>query len=172
MHSFNSDSMGSSLDFMKPFLHLLPEVQPPQRPTTLPEKLMWTGIALALPFHADSAHHPDILILEPNPSITISQVRSLKAWLSRKPYQAQSKLALILKAESLTLPAQHALLKSLEEPPPDTIIILSTHQPDSLIPTIHSRCQLINLPKARTSEVSLVDSPGVNSDLSRMRLPE
>ena len=42
--------MGSSLDFMKPFLHLLPEVQAPQRPTALPEKLMWTGIALILFF--------------------------------------------------------------------------------------------------------------------------
>ena len=39
-----------SLDFMKPILHLLPEVAPPQRPTTLSEKLMWSGIALALFF--------------------------------------------------------------------------------------------------------------------------
>lgn len=42
--------MGSTLDFMKPFLHLLPEVSPPVRPTGLSEKLMWTGIALALFF--------------------------------------------------------------------------------------------------------------------------
>ncbi|MCX8175065.1 MAG: preprotein translocase subunit SecY [Candidatus Micrarchaeota archaeon] len=42
--------MGSSLDFVKPVLHLLPEVQPPQRPTTLPEKLLWTAIALVLFF--------------------------------------------------------------------------------------------------------------------------
>ncbi len=42
--------MGSSLDFMKPFLHLLPEVQSPTRPPSLPEKLMWTAIALVIFF--------------------------------------------------------------------------------------------------------------------------
>ena len=92
-----------------------------------------------------SLNHPDVLLIEPNPSITITQIRHLKLWLSRKPYQSKSKLALLLQAHTLTLPAQNALLKSLEEPPPDTIIILATNQPDTLIPTIHSRCQLINL---------------------------
>ncbi|MFA6489322.1 MAG: preprotein translocase subunit SecY [Candidatus Micrarchaeia archaeon] len=42
--------MGSSLDFVKPILHLLPEVSPPSRPTNLAEKLMWTGIALVFFF--------------------------------------------------------------------------------------------------------------------------
>ncbi len=42
--------MGSSLDFLKPFLHLLPEVSPPARPPPLNERLMWTGIALCLFF--------------------------------------------------------------------------------------------------------------------------
>ncbi len=42
--------MGSSLDFLKPFLHLLPEVQTPQRPPSLGEKLMWTAIALVIFF--------------------------------------------------------------------------------------------------------------------------
>jgi preprotein translocase subunit SecY len=42
--------MGSSLDFLKPILHLIPEVAPPQRPPSLREKLMWTGIALAFFF--------------------------------------------------------------------------------------------------------------------------
>lgn len=42
--------MGSSLDFLKPFLHLLPEVSPPARPPSLREKLLWTGIALAFFF--------------------------------------------------------------------------------------------------------------------------
>ena len=100
-----------------------------------------------LPFLADfpSLHHPDVLLIEPGPSITITQIRDLKLWLARQPYQSQTKAAVILQAHTLTLPAQHALLKSLEEPPPDTIIILATNQPDSLIPTIHSRCQLIQL---------------------------
>ena len=110
-----------------------------------------------------SLRHPDVLLIEPKPaSITIAQIRDLKTWLSRKPYQAKTKLALLLQAHTLTLPAQHALLKSLEEPPPDTIIILATNQPDSLIPTIHSRCQFIHLSTPSTSGVAL-DSPQVDN---------
>ncbi len=93
----------------------------------------------------DSLHHPDILLIEPHPAISISQIRDLKVWLSRRPYQATTKVAIFLEAHTLTLPAQHALLKSLEEPPPDTYIFLSTNHPNSLLPTIHSRCQLITL---------------------------
>ena len=107
----------------------------------------WNLDPQALPLLSDfpSLNHPDVLLIEGGPSITIAQIRNLKLWLSRQPYQAKSKLALLLQAHNLTLPAQNALLKSLEEPPVDTIIILSTSQPDALIPTIHSRCQLINL---------------------------
>jgi hypothetical protein len=101
-----------------------------------------------------SLHHPDVLLIEGDPSIGIAHIRNLKLWLSRKPYQAKTKLALLLQAHTLTLPAQHALLKSLAEPPPDTIIILATDQPDSLIPTIHSRCALIQgSPRSSQSEV-------------------
>lgn len=107
----------------------------------------WNLDPASLPLLSDfpSLHHPDVLLVEPDPSITIAQIRDLKTWLARKPYQAKTKLALLLQAHTLTLAAQHALLKSLEEPPPETMIILATNQPDSLIPTIHSRCQLINL---------------------------
>ncbi len=123
----------------------------------------WNLDPTSLPLLVDfpSLHHPDVLLVEPDPSITIAQIRDLKTWLARKPYQAKTKLALLLQAHALTLPAQHALLKSLEEPPPDTIIILATNQPDSLIPTIHSRCQFINLPMPSTSGVAL-DSPEVD----------
>ena len=118
-----------------------------------------------------SLHHPDVLLIEPKPaSITIAQIRELKTWLSRKPYQAKTKLALLLQAHTLTLPAQHALLKSLEEPPPDTIIILATNQPDSLIPTIHSRCQLINLrPQAdSTSGMALSEVEGDSPEVDNL----
>lgn len=118
-----------------------------------------------------SLHHPDVLLIEPNPSITISQIRDLKTWLSRQPYQSPTKAAIILQSHALTLPAQHALLKSLEEPPPDTIIILATNQPDSLIATIHSRCQLINLhnpdPFISAPLPQIPDSPGARITLAQ-----
>jgi DNA polymerase III delta prime subunit len=87
--------------------------------------------------------HPDILRLNPAPSIGIKQIRSLQTFLSRKPYQAKIKIGLILRAENLTLPAQNAFLKTLEEPPENSLIILAATQKDNLLQTILSRCQII-----------------------------
>lgn len=89
--------------------------------------------------------HPDLIIIEPEPSITIKQIRELKQKLSLKPFSANFKLAVILEAEKLTPPAQHSLLKTLEEPPNKTIIILCVSQLDLLLPTIISRCEVIKL---------------------------
>ncbi len=87
----------------------------------------------------------DITILEPDPSITIKQVRQLVSFLSKKPVKLKNKIALIKDADKLTLPAQHAILKTLEEPPSHSIIILLSPQKSSLISTITSRCQVIKL---------------------------
>jgi len=96
--------------------------------------------------------HPDLLVIQPaGESITISQARELKSRLMLKPYSAPVKLAIILQAEKLTLPAQNALLKTLEEPPAHSLIILITNQPDLLLPTIISRCELIKLANSITT---------------------
>ncbi len=89
--------------------------------------------------------HPDILILSSSSSISIKSIRELKHWVSQKPFQAKVKAALIEAAEKLTLPAQNALLKTLEEPPAHTIIILTSPNPHLLLPTIVSRCQVISV---------------------------
>jgi len=89
--------------------------------------------------------HPDILILtSEKPSLGIDLIRELKKILARKPYQASQRLVLVPQAEKLTLEAQNALLKTLEEPPKDTIIILTTLKKDFLLPTILSRGQVIS----------------------------
>ena len=89
--------------------------------------------------------HPDLFIIEGLNSIGIDQVRELKKKLTLKPYSAQLKIAFITEAEKLTLVAQNALLKTLEEPPGHSLIILSCLQADLLLPTIVSRCRIINL---------------------------
>jgi len=89
--------------------------------------------------------NPDQLTLDGQTSITIKQVRQLETFLSRKPYQNPFKIILVLQAEKLTLPAQHALLKTLEEPPPNSLIFLLTANSKNLLETIISRCQLIQL---------------------------
>ena len=98
------------------------------------------------------ATHPDIFILETVSSIGIEQVRELEKQLSLKPYQAKVKVAIIKRAEKLTLPAQNALLKTLEEPPANTIIILDVPNTGLLLPTVVSRCQVKKLKTFRNND--------------------
>ncbi len=87
-------------------------------------------------------NHPDLYLLPADPdatSIGVDDVRQLILSLQLKPIQASSKLALIHHADLLTIPAQNALLKTLEEPPPHTQIILTSTKPHSLLPTVLSR---------------------------------
>ena len=88
----------------------------------------------------------DKIILEAENSIGIDDIRNLQHQLSLKPYSSSYKIAILTSAEKLTIPAQNAFLKTLEEPPQNTIIILTSPGPDFLLPTIISRCQIIRLP--------------------------
>lgn len=96
----------------------------------------------------------DKIILEAENSIGINQIRSLQHQLHLKPYNSDGKVAIIPEAERLTIPAQNAMLKLLEEPPKNTIIILCSQNPDLLLPTIVSRCQVIRLPSKSQLKIS------------------
>lgn len=94
------------------------------------------------------AGHSDVLILkrqEKAAGIKIEQVREAIRWASMKPYEAPWKVLIIENAERLTLPAQNALLKTLEEPPENTVIILLVESRDHLLATIQSRSFEIRL---------------------------
>lgn len=69
----------------------------------------------------------------------IEKSRQIKEWIATKPL-AQKKVVFIHNAEKLTVEAQNALLKTLEEPPLGSIIILSTQKGSLLLPTVLSRC--------------------------------
>lgn len=103
--------------------------------------------------HAFLVHHspdlpdsPDTLKISPDPSIGIDEIRQIQFFLSRKPMQSDHNTVVIHQAHLLTQPAQHALLKTLEEPPEGSLIYLVTSSPYSLLPTILSRVQITNLP--------------------------
>ena len=89
--------------------------------------------------------HPDLIVIKGDHSIGIDQIRELKSKLALKPYQSLVKIALIAQAEKLTLAAQNSFLKTLEEPPARSLIVLETANPNLLLPTIVSRCQIIKL---------------------------
>lgn len=91
-----------------------------------------------------SKNHPDLLWCEEE-KLGIEQARKIKDFLNLKPYQGETQAVVILSAENLTLDAQNALLKILEEPPASAMIILGVSLEDQLLPTIVSRCQIINL---------------------------
>jgi hypothetical protein len=92
-------------------------------------------------------HEIDILRFTDS-TLTIAQVRNLIHFISRAPFASSLKVAIIV--AEISLEAQHALLKTLEEPPPHTLLILATAE-HKLLPTLMSRCHLIILPVATAS---------------------
>jgi DNA polymerase III subunit delta' len=86
--------------------------------------------------------HPDLHLLEPDGAfIKIDQVRELQRELSYRPYEAPRKACIIDGADRLNPAAGNALLKTLEEPPGNALIILLATSIDNVLPTIRSRCQ-------------------------------
>lgn len=96
--------------------------------------------------------HPDFLEIKGLEGIKIEEVRQLIYKLSLKPYQANYKFALIDNAEHMTVEAQNALLKNLEEPRPNTVICLVTANPEKLLRTIASRAQKITFGPVPTAD--------------------
>ncbi len=93
--------------------------------------------------------HPDLQIISPqgekNPIISISKAKEIRKIVESSSFLGGFKVFVIQQAEKLTVPAQNALLKTLEEPVPKTIFLLTTHSEKSILPTILSRCQRIKL---------------------------
>ncbi len=93
--------------------------------------------------------HPDCFILEPSKSssnakeetIRIDDIRNLQKKLNYLPYEGEFKVAIVDDAEKMNLQAANSFLKTLEEPPRSTLIILVSSNHYQLLPTIVSRCQ-------------------------------
>ena len=94
--------------------------------------------------------HPDLFHLRPTGKariITVEKTRELISIINRTSNQGGCKVAIIHEADRMRKEAANAFLKTLEEPPPDTFILLTTSRPYSLLATIRSRCLLVRLPK-------------------------
>ncbi len=97
----------------------------------------------------DAGNHPDIFIVEKlkdKAFITIDQVRLLAERLGFRALEARVKVALVKEVDLMNDVAANALLKTLEEPQPDTLFILTSAVPDALPATIRSRCQAVRFP--------------------------
>ncbi len=102
----------------------------------------------------DHHNHPDLHILEPDGnSIKIEQIRAFQRDLNLKPLEAPRKICLIKQADTMTTGAANALLKTLEEPRGDTLLILLSAQPNRLLETIRSRCQSLPFTRHPNSRI-------------------
>jgi DNA polymerase-3 subunit delta' len=96
----------------------------------------------------DTGHHPDVTLVAPEEEsvqILIEQVRALVADLALTAHGSGYKVAIFTPAEAMNPNAANALLKTLEEPPPRTLLLLVTSQPSRLLPTLRSRCSRLRL---------------------------
>jgi DNA polymerase-3 subunit delta' len=96
----------------------------------------------------DQAMHPDLFHLRPTGKMRIisaDATRGLIAELNSSSNQGGAKVAVIHEADRMRKESSNAFLKTLEEPPPDTYIILVTTRPYSILPTIRSRCLQVRL---------------------------
>lgn len=110
---------------------------------------------------ADLLSHPDARIVarEPAPStgrlrgqITVDQIRDLAAFLARTASAGGQRVVILERAEELNPNAANALLKSLEEPGPDTHLLLVCDEPSRTLATIRSRCQARSLAPGTRAE--------------------
>ncbi|KGK42263.1 DNA polymerase III subunit delta [Nitrincola sp. A-D6] len=102
-----------------------------------------------------SGNHPDLVHLHPaeaGKAIKVDQVRELLQFLHNTAQQGGYRVVVMEPAENMNINAANALLKSLEEPGNNTLLLLVSHQPGQLMPTIRSRCQQVGFPMPKPEE--------------------
>lgn len=93
------------------------------------------------------------VMFEGNTSISIEIIRNLKNSSVFKPFEGKKRVAIISKAEKMTLEASNSILKLLEEPPKDLFFILTVTDLGLIIPTIRSRCTGVKFPPLSNEEI-------------------
>jgi DNA polymerase-3 subunit delta' len=107
-------------------------------------------------FNTDN--HPDIYRIgkEGKASIGVDSIRNILRDIQFKPFQFNRKVYLIEDAHTMTVQAQNALLKTLEEPPESAVLLLLADQSQSLLPTVVSRCQIFRMQRLSRKEISTI----------------
>jgi len=110
-------------------------------------------------------NHPDVRLIQPLPDkkeISIQQIREIERELNFRSFSGKRKIAVIDPATLMNLSAQNALLKTLEEPPADSVIVLIAPNSGGLLPTVRSRCVRLSFsPLGRHEVAAYLDSQTV-----------
>lgn len=115
--------------------------------------------------------HSDVGTVVPyKRTILVDAIRDLEKQAYFRPYEAEARFFIIDQADKMNDEASNALLKTLEEPASTSHIFLITSRPDSLLPTIRSRCQTLRFAPVATDEVEkfLVEDRAFTSDEARL----
>jgi DNA polymerase-3 subunit delta' len=100
--------------------------------------------------------HPDLIVIRPSETgnIVLKTVREdVLQQIGFKPFEARRRVVIFDAADGLLPDSQDALLKTLEEPPPGSVLVLVTAQPGQLLPTVRSRCPIVRFAPLATSAV-------------------
>ena len=139
----------------------------------------------------DNGNHPDVQIIRPSGAwMKIDQIRELQKWIVYQPLEGKRKVYILTEVDCMNLEAANCLLKTLEEPPAASVLVLITSNLDTLLPTIRSRCQIIdfrplpipelaayliqqfNLEEHKAFPIASLSSGAVGKALTRLREEE
>jgi DNA polymerase-3 subunit delta' len=117
--------------------------------------------------------HPDLLVLErigedgkPRKVIPVDEARRLSEFFSKSPASAPHRVAIVDAVDDLNPFGANAILKTLEEPPPHGVLLMISHSPGRLLPTIRSRCRRLAFPPLGLEETAAFvrDREDVNAE--------
>lgn len=103
----------------------------------------------------DTNNNPDFVLISPDGNnIKIEQIRDIQKRIQEKPIISEKKVYIIDNADLMTTEAQNCLLKTLEEPPEFAVIVLIGSNSNTFLPTIKSRCTIMNFNKISDEEMT------------------
>lgn len=125
-----------------------------------------------------AGQHPDLMVIAPTPpkenprgapSLRITDVREVEHWAALAPFEGARKVFVLDDADRLTVQAAEALLKTLEEPPPRTLLVLVVANVRALPPTVLSRCQIVRFrPLPEPDFAGLLVARGADGETARL----
>jgi len=120
----------------------------------------------------ETMQHADLTIIQAESeggTLKVDQIRETRRSLTLKPYQANYRVALFLRFQEANDNAANALLKTLEEAPSYAVLILTADNPEQLLPTIVSRCEVLRLRPLKIESVqSALENRGVETNLAKL----
>ncbi|PJA97068.1 MAG: hypothetical protein CO129_03355 [Ignavibacteriales bacterium CG_4_9_14_3_um_filter_34_10] len=118
------------------------------------DKIIWDAFQIEMQKKIDNPYFN--LSITPNSSIRIEQIRNINKYLSLNFPEIPFRVIIIEHADLMTEQAQNSLLKNLEEPPPGFIFVLISTNPERLLPTIRSRCQVVKFEPLSTNHLDKI----------------